>query len=1017
MASMAAANRCVLAAFQNGDVFRWYTDENELSPIDFGRDRCSDIGRVLLEPKGFHAIVTNTASDSWYLNFMNDQARALPKLKGHVIECVSWDAASTENSTRDLLVGTVGGQILHVVIEGKERTVRPLFVFDLGSPGEQRRIPVCGVHRERIVSVVDGSERTVILAAAGCGIYAFVGSSLETIFQRYQGDSATSRALVYEVPRDSPHGDLQVHPACVGPPSKKIVFWLTGVGVLAAEIQTRCESDSAAVLEQPPGLIPFPQSPKSMVSGRSGGSLIASFLPPPPAPSPLSMAVTAFHIIFLFDDRWAALSRISHEVVQQQEWVSATYGMPRILARDESRDDVVWLCSDKLILELIAEREDRHVWTSLLEKEQFDDACAACHNNFQRARVVAAHANFLFRSGEFVQAAEKFAAAVDVPFEHVVLRFLNVDKKAALLEYLHCRLGKCPAGEKVVRALLGVLTVEVSLAHLNDLKQDVQDGKKKAASELDSQRKRLHELLIRDCKNLDVHATIYHLLQSHGWLEELASFAEARKDYTTVIMYHVSRRDCASAIQKLTEFSAVEFSVVELVCRFAPILFGAEPRDFVSLLLTPQLSVIEPFKMLPAIYVPEGAVVHREEAKRYLEQVLRHHPDFMGQGTAAEGEAGGNADDESSGKRGRHPGGSLSLDSGLGNTVGEDDPGEATAVKRSGWASGTAVLNVLTVLYACDCSNSSDSVPESAKPGPDAAAAMPSSGEHEETLLRFLAEHEKSPLLDPHFALRVCWERGLTRTVVLLYGLMGLHEEAVDVALQRGDIALAKHNACKPTDKRVRQKLWLRIVKSQASSGDVQRIINLIHESQELSVRDVLPDMSDTMTIDKFQAEICECLDTYRGQINTLRQEMDENRHALQEFKDDLKETEKRPIVIPQDQPCEICGAPAIRERFYVFACTHCFHEACLRALVVPVLTAKQSERLFELEEMRLEYQAAAAGASSAGPSAAMLAEAEDELDGILADDCPLCGRLMIQTLRRPFIDPCEDAEVESWTI
>merc|ERR1712190_587681 len=95
---------------------------------------------------------------------------------------------------------------------------------------------------------------------------------------------------------------------------------------------------------------------------------------------------------------------------------------------------------------------------------------------------------------------------------------------------------------------------------------------------------------------------------------------------------------------------------------------------------------------------------------------------------------------------------------------------------------------------------------------------------------------------------------------------------------------------------------------------------------------------------------------------------------------------------------CEICGSLAMRERFYVFACRHCFHEACLRALILPTLSITASERLFSLEAARVEHQAIAAGALSGAPSLA-LAEVEDELDGILADDCPLCGRLMIETI------------------
>jgi len=397
---------------------------------------------------------------------------------------------------------------------------------------------------------------------------------------------------------------------------------------------------------------------------------------------------------------------------------------------------------------------------------------------------------------------------------------------------------------------------------------------------------------------------------------------------------------------------------------------------------------------------------------RYLDYAIRNHPELMGQfeDDMAEGVVAGRAL-----KTGSHP-----VDGKLAEVV---DAGDSPTAGEGGWASGTAVLNALTVLYACDCNGGNTVSEETAAASPKENVGSGESGaaqgalEAEDTLIRFLAAQDGNRLLDPHFTLRICGEKGLARATVHVYGILGLHEEAVEVALRRGDVALAKRNACKPAEKRLRQKLWLRIVENEAASGDVQRITGLIRESQELSVRDVLPYMSDLMTIDAFQAEICECLDSYEGQILTLRQEMDDHRRALQAFKEDLKHAEERCVVIQQDQACEICGAPAVRERFYVFACRHCFHEACLRALVVPVLGAEQSERLFTLEAMRLEHQAAAAGALAGTVPAVTLTEVEEELDGILADDCPLCGHLMIQTIRRPFIDPGEEAEVESWAI
>lgn len=982
IATIAAANGSVLAAFQGGELIRWYPIENEAASIDFGRDVRGDVGRVLLEPKGFHALVTNTTGDSWYLNFNNNQAKALPKLKGHIIEAVSWDPDSTATSTRDMIVGTAGGQLLHVVIEAKDRPLRQLFVFQ--SPGESRPTSVSGVHRTRLTGA-DGSERTVVFAAAGCGVYAFIGTSLETVFQKYQGESAAMKALVYEVPRDTPHGDLQVANGCVGPPGTKVLFWLTGVGVLAANVKNPLEEDGS-ILESPPGLIPFPRSQKASPQTHATGGLVASLLPPPPPPAPLSMALTQYHIIFLFEDRWVVVSRITHEVVQQQDWPGATYGPLRTLIHDENGEKL-WLCSERQIFEVTTDREDRNVWTFFLRLEQFEDALAKCTRVQQRTQVLATWADWLFRKGRLVESARKFAEANAVPFEHVALRFLSLPggHNAALLEYFRCRLQRCPLEDQVTRALLGVWAIEISLANLNFLRERAVDAKGRAA--VDVERTSLLELL-KDCKDLDVHATIYHLLQSHGWLDELAIFAEARRDFITVILHHVSRRDCLSAIRKLADFQTAGAGE-DLLCRFAPVLFGAEPKAFTSLLLRPQFASIDPLSVLPAIYAPRASALHRAEAMRYLEHVMRHHPEFSGQ-----------VDDNDGGTTSAFRSRSFLLESHLASCVGED--GFGLNASASGWASGTAVLNALIVLYACDCAEGHDPTAE-------------------ETLLRFLELQEKNSLLDQHFALRVCSERGLVKAMVFLYGLMGMHEEAVEVALQKGDVALAKKSACKPSEdeKWRRQKLWLRLVEHEALTGDVQKITSLIRESQELTVRDVLPYMSDSMTIDAFQAEICECLDAYEGQIVTLRQEMDDHRRALQAFKEDLKQAEERCIVIAPDQACEICGSAAIRERFYAFACAHCYHEACLRALIVPTLAEDRKERLFALEATKLQHQAKAAGALASGGDVARtsLEKVEDELDGILAEDCPLCGRLMIETIFRPFIDPNEEAEIDSWAI
>eukprot|EP00439_Symbiodinium_sp_Y106_P035434 s5507_g4.t1 len=973
LSHLSAASGSVLAAFHGGEVARWYPDEDEFALIDFGRDRIGEVSRLLLDPTGFHALLTNSSGETWYLNFQSNQAKPLPKLKGHVLEAAAWDPEATTTSTRDILLGTRAAQILHVVIEGKERTVKSVFEFD-------RPAPVVGVHCERIFSSADGLERLVFFAVCGCRLYAFIGTSLESLFQR-QGEACRA---VFEVPRESPYGDLQVDDACVGPPGTKVLFWMTGVGVLAAKIQPTIDEDAAvgSVLEAPPGLIAFPATTKALPRS-DAGSLVTSLLPAP-APPPRSMALTKYHILFAFEDRWVAVSRITHEVVQQQDWAMSTYGPLRSVARDQ-HGERLWICSERHAFELLTEKEDRNVWALLLRFQQFDDALAACKKQSQRMRVLAAHADWLFREGEGIESARKFAEATAVPFEHVALRFLGADMKAALVEYLRCRLTR--ADDQVTRALLYVWAVEISLARLNAA--SFSSNFEPRGSE---ERQTLLNLL-KESRDLDVHATIYHLLQSHGWLDELAQFAEIRRDFTTVILHHVSRREYGNAIQKLSDFKGS--NAQELVCRFAPVLFGAEPKAFVSLLLRPQLSGVDPLLVLPGIYTPSTSPTHRLEAMRYLEHAARHALEFSG-----------HADVRASSFRT----GSL-----LHNLV--DDDGTGAASQRFGWATGTAILNTLVLCsaqYLEDGHNHEGEEYSSAD-----AVLMGAGNDAERALLRLLTAEESNPFMDPHFALRVCRQGDLVKAQVFLYGHMGMHEESVDVALQHGDVALAKQSACKPplSQKRLRRKLWLKIVEHEAATCDVQKIIGLIRESKELTIRDVLPYLPDSMTIDAFKAEICECLDTYEGQIVTLRQEMDDHRRALKAFKEDLKQAEERCIVVAQDQACELCGGDVLRERFYAFACGHCFHEACLRALILPSLAEEKRERVLKLEAARLQHQAAAAGAQPASQTLPSLEDVEDELDGILAEDCPLCGQLMIDTILKPFVDPSEAEEIESWSI
>jgi vacuolar protein sorting-associated protein 18 len=86
-------------------------------------------------------------------------------------------------------------------------------------------------------------------------------------------------------------------------------------------------------------------------------------------------------------------------------------------------------------------------------------------------------------------------------------------------------------------------------------------------------------------------------------------------------------------------------------------------------------------------------------------------------------------------------------------------------------------------------------------------------------LLRFLSTVPSDPLTnepyyDLDYALRLCKQHGRLQACVHIYAKMGMWEESVDLALEMGELDLAKVNADRPEDDEVlRKKLWSKVAR------------------------------------------------------------------------------------------------------------------------------------------------------------------------------------------------------------
>jgi hypothetical protein len=145
-------------------------------------------------------------------------------------------------------------------------------------------------------------------------------------------------------------------------------------------------------------------------------------------------------------------------------------------------------------------------------------------------------------------------------------------------------------------------------------------------------------------------------------------------------------------------------------------------------------------------------------------------------------------------------------------------------------------------------------------------------GNNDADLLAFLQDDD--PRYDRECALRTCITHARHACCVHLYFGMGLHEEAVGLALNKVDLALAQSCAERvpEEDEALRKTLWLMIARhvisaTDAAEGGVQRFIQLLQKCPLLRIEDVLPYFPDFVRIGEFKDEICESLESYNKQV------------------------------------------------------------------------------------------------------------------------------------------------------
>ena len=86
----------------------------------------------------------------------------------------------------------------------------------------------------------------------------------------------------------------------------------------------------------------------------------------------LSMTITEFHFLLLYQHRLCAFTRITHDVVCEQELTPEVHGRAKGLVRDPVRNQL-WLYSRTALFQVQIDREEADVWRLYLQQAKAGD--------------------------------------------------------------------------------------------------------------------------------------------------------------------------------------------------------------------------------------------------------------------------------------------------------------------------------------------------------------------------------------------------------------------------------------------------------------------------------------------------------------------------------------------------------------------------------------------------------------------------------------------------------------------
>jgi hypothetical protein len=590
---MAICNGIVIMAMQNGHIIRLSLNATqELEDIEFARKKDDQIYKVFLDPNGNNLIISMENKENWYLHSSWQKPRALTKMKGIVIESVAWDMQNEDTSiTGEILIGSRDGRIFETVIDSKDKFFETREKYFKPVYNLNEAMPITGLRYERFPPS-KAEPKIFVLATTPTRIYQFIGGpTFEQMFILYERNPG-----FHELPGELTHSELCFFSKYRG--VAKSFAWLTGPGIFHGNLVFGSQNPHDSVMTDTQ-LLPYPDAPV-----RAGS----------PPKVPVSITMTEFHFLLLYEDRFVAISKLNNANVYEESLGRAQPGSRmRGLVSDPTLG-TIWAYAENGVYKLFINDEDRYVWRLYLEKGQYEEALSYCKDDWtKKDKVWCAQADHYFSQRGFELAA-KYYGKTRKSFEEIALKFININERDALKAYLLAKLASLPDKDATQKTMICTWLTEIYLSKLNNLRDLRLDDQHEVLQD------EIRQFLIDNKDHLD-RGTTLHLLSSHGRVEEELFYASLIEDFERVVAQYVRDGAFDLALNVLANQNNVD-----LFYKFSPSLMRHVPQQTVNAWIAAR-TPLNPRRLIPALmrYDPSRNPPNdkQNQAIRYLEYCVK----------------------------------------------------------------------------------------------------------------------------------------------------------------------------------------------------------------------------------------------------------------------------------------------------------------------------------------------------------------------------------------------------------